>query len=107
MVAIAGVRGTTFRVDAKHDASALVRVYAGAVAVAGTRTPRMAHQTGGERKEVAGPSEVTKQQYEKLLASMMQVKVTSNGELGEPEKFSEADDAKDAWVAFNQQRDAK
>jgi hypothetical protein len=105
--AVAGVRGTTFRVDAKHDASALVRVYAGAVAVAGTRTPRPSHQNAGERQEIAGPQEVSKQQYEKLLASMMQVKVSSNGELGEPEKFSQADDAKDSWVAFNQQRDAK
>jgi hypothetical protein len=106
--AVAGVRGTTFRVDAKHDASALVRVYAGAVAVAGTRTPHAAHQgPGGERHEVAGPSEISKQQYEKLLASMMQVKISSNGELGEPEKFTEADDSKDSWVAFNQQRDGK
>jgi hypothetical protein len=105
--AVAGVRGTTFRVDAKHDASALVRVYAGAVAVAGTRTPRAAHQEPGARHEVAGPQEIDKKQYEKLLASMMQVKVSSTGELGEPEKFAESDDAKDAWVAFNQQRDNK
>ena len=105
--AVAGVRGTTFRVDAKHDASALVRVYAGAVAVAGMRTPRIAHQSGGARHEVPGPQEISKHDYERLLASMMQVKVSSTGELGEPEKFSEADDAKDAWVAFNQQRDGK
>jgi hypothetical protein len=105
--AVAGVRGTTFRVDAKHDASALVRVYAGAVAVAGSRTPRAAHQGSGDRHEVPGPAEISKQQYEKLLASMMQVKVSSNGELGEPEQFSAADDAKDSWVAFNQQRDGK
>jgi hypothetical protein len=105
--AVAGVRGTTFRVDAKHDASALVRVYAGAVAVVGTRTPRPSHETGGTRKEVPGPSEVTKQQYEKLLAAMMQVKVASNGELGEPEAFTQKDEAKDSWVAFNQQRDSK
>lgn len=103
--AVAGVRGTTFRVDAKHDNSALVRVYAGAVAVAGIGTPRPAHHES--RHEVAGPQEVSKQKYEKLLAAMMQVKVAANGELGEPEKFSAADDDKDAWVAFNQQRDSK
>ena len=104
--AVAGVRGTTFRVDARHDASALVRVYAGAVAVAGARTPQTSHhEVGGPRKEVPGPAEISKQQFEKLLASMMQVKVAANGELGEPEQFSAADDSKDAWVAFNQQRD--
>jgi len=105
--AVAGVRGTTFRVDAKHDSSALVRVYAGAVAVLGTRTPRPSHEAGGARKEVPGPNEVSKTQYEKLLAAMMQVKVAANGDLGEPEAFTQKDEAKDSWVAFNQQRDAK
>jgi hypothetical protein len=104
--AVAGVRGTTFRVDAHRDDSALVRVYAGAVAVA-TRAVPSAHHAGkpGERQEVAGPKEVTKKEYEKLLAAMMQVKVSANGELSEPEKFAAADDQKDAWVVFNQQRD--
>ncbi len=105
--AVAGVRGTTFRVDAKHDDSALVRVYAGAVAVVGTRTPRPAHETGAARKEVPGPSEVSKHEYEKLLGAMMQVKIAANGELGEPAAFTEKEEAKDSWVAFNQQRDSK
>ena len=103
--AVAGVRGTTFRVDAKHDSSALVRVYAGAVAVVGTRTPRPSHEAANApRKEVPGPAEVSKHEYEKLLGAMMQVKVTSNGELGEPAAFTEKEEAKDSWVAFNQQR---
>jgi hypothetical protein len=104
--AVAGVRGTTFRVDAHRDDSALVRVYAGAVAVA-TKAVPSAHHAGkpGERQEVAGPTEVTKKQYEKLLAAMMQVKVSANGDLSEPEKFAATDDQKDSWVVFNQQRD--
>jgi hypothetical protein len=104
--AVAGVRGTTFRIDAHRDESSLVRVYAGAVAVA-TRAVPSAHHAGkpGERQEVPGPTEVTKKQYEKLLAAMMQVKVSANGELSEPEKFTAADDQKDSWVVFNQQRD--
>jgi len=105
--AVAGVRGTTFRVDAKHDESALVRVYAGAVAVVGTRTPRPSHEAGAAHKEVPGPAEVSKHEYEKLLGAMMQVKIAANGELGEPAAFTEKEEAKDSWVAFNQQRDAK
>jgi hypothetical protein len=105
--AVAGVRGTTFRVDAHRDDSALVRVYAGAVAVATRAVPSARHAgKPGERQEVPGPSEVTKKEYEKLLAAMMQVKVSAKGELSEPEKFAAADDQKDSWVVFNQQRDA-
>jgi hypothetical protein len=108
--AVAGVRGTTFRVDAHADRSVLVRVYAGAVAVA-SATQLPGHTQGktssAGRHEVAGPSQVTKQKYEKLLAAMMQVKVASSGEIGEPEHFAQADDAKDSWVAWNQRRDGE
>jgi len=105
--AVAGVRGTTFRVDAHRDDSALVRVYAGAVAVATRTIPSTAHRPGkpGERQEVAGPTEVSKKEYERLLAAMMQVKVSATGELSPPEKFAAVDDQKDSWVVFNQQRD--
>jgi hypothetical protein len=98
------VRGTTFRVDAHHDHSVLVRVYAGAVAVASTnRLPMQGHAS--KTHEVAGPQEIDKHTYERLLAKMMQVKVSANGELGEPESFTASADAKDAWVAWNEQRD--
>ncbi len=102
--AVAGVRGTTFRVDAHHDRSVLVRVYAGAVAVAAAnRLPQMAH--GSTRHEVAGPQEVDRRTYEKLVARMMQVKVSAAGELAEPERFTAQSEAQDRWVAWNQQRD--
>jgi hypothetical protein len=102
--AVAGVRGTTFRVDARHDHSVLVRVYAGAVAVASAnRLPMQGHS--GSRHEVAGPQEIDKHSYERLLARMMEVQVTSTGEIGEPQRFAAAADAKDAWVAWNQGRD--
>jgi hypothetical protein len=105
--AVAGVRGTTFRVDAHRDESALVRVYAGAVAVATKTVPSAAHHPSktGEPQEVAGPREVSKKDYERLLAAMMQVKVSASGELSQPEHFAAAADDKDPWVVFNQQRD--
>jgi hypothetical protein len=104
--AVAGVRGTTFRVDAHHDHSVLVRVYAGAVAVASAnRLPMQGH--GSNRHEVAGPQEVDKHTYEKLVAKMMEVKVSATGELGEPQSFTAEADSKDNWVAWNQQRDGE
>lgn len=104
--AVAGVRGTIFRVDARHDRSVLVRVYAGAVAVAAmNRLPQMAH--GTTRHEVAGPTEVDKRTYEKLVAKMMQVRVSASGELGEPTSFTAESEAQDRWVAWNEGRDGE
>ncbi len=106
--AVAGVRGTTFRVDAHHDRSVLVRVYAGAVAIASAnRLPTEAHAPARERHEVPGPQEVDRRSYEKLLAKMMELKVSASGELGEPRPFTASDEAGDDWVAWNTGRDAR
>jgi hypothetical protein len=106
--AVAGVRGTVFRVDADKTKSVLVKVYAGTVAVAGQGplpTTGNAPAKKGERVQVAGPSQVDKKQWEKIVGAMMQVKVSAAGEAEEPTKFSEADEAKDAWASWNRTRD--
>jgi hypothetical protein len=103
--AVAGVRGTTFRVDAAKDRSVVVRVYAGTVAVAGGGLPRPAH--GGprpERKQIDGPQEVTREQWEKIVTTMMEVRVSAEGVPAEPVAF--AADPKDDWERWNQARDA-
>jgi hypothetical protein len=102
--AVAGARGTTFRVDANEDKSVLVRVYDGSVAVgkgaAETGAP------GGERREVAGPQEVTREQWEKLVGKQMQIFIAADGTPGEPEEFPADVDKDDAFARWNQQRDA-
>jgi hypothetical protein len=102
--AVAGVRGTTFRVDARQDHSVLVRVYAGAVAVA---KPVPIYATGrpGERQEVNGPEEVSRDQWEKLVGKQMQILVTADGRPGEPERFADDVDKSDAWAKWNEARD--
>jgi hypothetical protein len=108
--AVAGVRGTTFRVDASKDKSVVVRVYSGTVAVAAGNVPRPAHQGEGaaggkpERRQVAGPQEVTREQWERIVTDMMQVKVAADGTPSEPEKFALA--KADEWETWNRQRDA-
>ena len=104
--AVAGVRGTTFRVDARTDKSVLVRVYAGAVAVA-KNVPIYATQKQGEaRHEVAGPEEVSRDQWEKIVGKQMQIVIAADGTPGEPEGFSADAEKDDAWAKWNQARDA-
>ena len=100
--AVAGVRGTTFRVDANPDKSVLVRVYDGQVAV-GKSAPA---GRGGERREVPGPQEVTREQWEKLVGRQMQILISADGTQGEPEPFSPDADQDDPFVRWNRQRDA-
>ena len=105
--AVAGVRGTTFRVDARADKSVLVRVYAGAVAVA-KNVPIYAKDKPGEgRREVAGPDEVSREQWEKIVGRQMQILIAADGTPGEPEPFAADADQNDAWAKWNQQRDEK
>ena len=102
--AVAGVRGTTFRVDANDDKSVLVRVYDGSVAVG--KGAAQAGSPGGERREVAGPQEVTREQWEKLVGKQMQIFIAADGTPGEPEEFPADVDKDDAFARWNQQRDA-
>jgi hypothetical protein len=117
--AVAGVRGTTFRVDASKDKSVVVKVYSGTVAVAAGPIPRPAHggaeaapegqeagKAGGKkpRTQVAGPREVTREQWEKIVTAMMQVRVAADGSPAEPEEFALAQ--ADEWETWNRERDA-
>src|SRR6266446_4355596 len=101
--AVAGVRGTTFRVDANEDKSVLVRVYDGSVAV-GKGTAAGA-APGGERHEVPGPQEVTRDEWEKLVGRQMQILISPDGTPGEPESFSPEVDKDDPFARWNQERD--
>ena len=104
--AVAGVRGTTFRVDARADRSCVVKVYAGAVAVAGGSVPRLVHPGGAqEREQVPGPHEVTREQWERLVGKMMQIAVAPDGTPGDPEAFALAAPGQDEWEAWNRARD--
>ena len=102
--AVVGVRGTTLRVDAHEDKSVLVRVYEGRVAVS-----RPIYATGkpGERREVPGPEEVSRERWEKLVGRQMQILVAADGTPGTPGPFTEADEKDDEWSAWNKQRDGQ
>jgi hypothetical protein len=104
--AVAGVRGTTFRVDARTDKSVLVRVYAGAVAVAKNIPIYATGKPGDPRREVPGPDEISREQWEKIVGKQMQILIAADGTPGEPEKFALDVDKDDAWAKWNEKRDA-
>lgn len=99
--AVAGVRGTSFAVLASGDASALVRVYSGAVGVRPSGAGKSA-----ERKQVSGPREIDRTQWEEIVATAMkQVRVSAVGELSPAEDFEDAGESLE-WAQWNQARDA-
>lgn len=113
--AVAGVRGTTFRVDAATDRSVVVKVYRGTVAVASGTVPRPGHEGEGTtevvegepaRRQVSGPQQVTREQWEKIVTSMMEVRVSSEGVPTEPQAFPMAAAGQDEWEEWNRTRDA-
>jgi hypothetical protein len=101
--AVAGVRGTTFRVDANDDKSVRVAVYDGAVAVA--KPGDVAAAKPGERHEVEGPAEISRDQWEKIVGAQMQVLISADGTPGEPTKLDP--NADDAFAKWNEARDKK
>ena len=98
--AVAGVRGTTFRVDAGTDHSARVRVYAGSVALA-------VHSSGSQRHQVTGPQQVAPATWEKIVGRQMQMSVAADGTPGQPTAFGPDEDAGDDWAAWNRALDEK
>jgi len=110
--AVAGVRGTVYRVNVEEDTSAMVKVYEGSVFVAGR--PQQISKTASEVSgpvPVPGPHEVppphhevTREEWEVIVQSMQQISISPQGVASKPQTFSPADDADD-WVQWNQGRD--
>ena len=93
--AVAGVRGTVYRVNVEEDKSAMVKVYDGAVYVA------------SPPKEVPKPvHEVTMEEWQVIVRSMQQISISPQGVASPPQDFTAQEDADD-WVKWNQERDKK
>jgi hypothetical protein len=114
--AVAGVRGTVFRVNVDKDVATVVKVYNGSVAVAAPMAMAAAAAITGPvdptRKEIAAPfKEVTVEQFEVIVGQMMVVTVPMTGGVkaaAAPAVFTADQDEKEepAWVRWNQARDA-
>ncbi len=113
--AVAGVRGTVYRMDVNQDSSAEVRVYYGEVAVSNKKEEEKKKGTikksGGPKRvsgprAIPGPRKVSIKEWTHIVRSMQQIIIKPDGTASKPFRFSlEAD--KSEWVLWNQRRDKK
>jgi len=110
--AVAGVRGTVYRVNVEEDKSVLVRVYDGEVYVANPPGDAAKAAEGSLRPhEVPGPHEVpppyhevSMAQWTEIVKAMQQISISPEGIPSKPEDFDLKADSDD-WVKWNQARD--
>jgi ferric-dicitrate binding protein FerR (iron transport regulator) len=110
--AVAGVRGTVYRVNVESDNSAMVKVYDGSVSVSGN--PKEAVKPASQFTApvpVAGPSqvpppyhEVSMEEWTVIVKAMQQVTISPQGVASQPQDFTPQQDMDD-WVKWNQERD--
>ena len=113
--AVAGVRGTVFRVNIARDKASVVKVYNGAVAV--SNSPVFADEADDGGGNTVGPinknrkllakapfEQVTKKEFEQIVSKMMQVTVRPDGQMTQAASFTEEEEkASDEaeWVNWN------
>jgi ferric-dicitrate binding protein FerR (iron transport regulator) len=114
--AVAGIRGTTYRMNVNSDTSVVVKVYDGTVQV--SSPPKTAEKPGGVSKPggveaphpvsgphpVAGPHPVTMEEWTYIVRAMQQIVIYPDGTVSKPFRFDPAVDMDD-WVRWNQSRD--
>jgi len=99
--AIAGVHGTVFETEAKADSTGAVAVYQGEVGV--RNAAAAATKKSLAPNQVAGPKEVSQEEWVRILKDGMRLDISKTGTAGEPVAFQA--DASSEWVKMNKERD--
>jgi ferric-dicitrate binding protein FerR (iron transport regulator) len=107
--AVAGVRGTVYRINLNRDRSAVVKVYDGEVEVR-RRAQEQAQTSGPAPLEkphpVAGPHPVSMEQWVYIVGALQQINIRPDGTAEKPFRFDIEADLND-WVRWNQMRDER
>ncbi|RZB34717.1 MAG: hypothetical protein SRB1_00485 [Desulfobacteraceae bacterium Eth-SRB1] len=112
--AVAGVRGTVYRVNVAEDDTVLVKVYWGEVGVSSATKQDIASQSQQTMKPtkvlgphpVADPHAVSMEEWTYIIKSMQQIIIRPDGTPTKPMPFLAGEDIND-WVRWNQERDKK
>ncbi|MEM6734150.1 MAG: FecR family protein [Myxococcota bacterium] len=104
--AVAGVRGTKFAASTSEGGATTVKVYEGKVLISNEPIYKVKGATKENRVEVPGPQEISKKQWNELVAGAMQlVQIAANGEMGQMEAFALGSAEDKEWEEWNASRD--
>ena len=108
--AVAGVRGTTFRMNVNEDNSAVVKVYDGEIEVkkkTDEDTAKKAVSSIYTRPvPVEGPHPVSAEEWVYIVKSLQQININPDGTAAKPFRFDISADLNE-WVKWNQMRDSE
>ena len=110
--AVAGVRGTVYRMNVNRDNSVTVKVYWGEVVVNSAMRAEATDQpvpiTEPTKVEgphpIPGPHPVSMEEWTYIVKALHQINIRPDGTVTKPFRFSIKDDL-DEWVIWNQKRD--
>jgi len=105
--AVAGVRGTVYRMNVNQDDSAMVKVYDGEVNVSKLQKDQVSASPGPILKPtpVPGPHPISMEEWTYIVKSLQQINISPDGSAVKPFRFDIKADLND-WVRWNQMRDS-
>lgn len=108
--AVAGVRGTTFRMNVAQDNSAVLKVYGGEVEVrkksADASGAKAAPPVLTKPVPVKGPHPISMEEWVYVVKSLQQININPDGTATKPFRFDIKADLNE-WVRWNQMRDSE